>query len=194
MSIRPVGREGVRCGAGLRQSEGYCQKEAGWGTDHLGAGPCRLHGGSTRSVSKGAQRILVEAGARKALTGLGLEPVTNPLEALALHAAEVMALRDYLRDQVSRLETLRYEGGTGEQVRAELAAYQAALRDTTSVLTGIAKLHIDERLVRITEQQAALVVQAIRTTLASLDLSPEQQALANTVVVRELRALSSGGV
>lgn len=195
MTRSKVGRDGPRCGARLRQSDGTCTQVAGWGTDHVGAGPCRLHGGSTRSVSKGAHRVLLDREARKALADFDLEPVTNPLEALQQHAAEVMSLRNYLRDQVSRLEALRYEGGSGEQVRAELAAYQAALRDTTAVLTAMARLDLDDRIVkintRISEQQAELVVQAVRATLAALDLSAEQKMRANGIIARELRALSN---
>lgn len=196
MAQKREGRDGPLCGANKRQGEGTCTQTAGWGTSHPGEGSCKLHGGSTRTVSKGARRVLLERQARKALADFDLEPVTNPLEALQQHAAEVMSLRDYLRDQVSRLEALRYEGGSGEQVRAELAAYQAALRDTTAVLTAMARLDLDDRIVkintRISEQQAELVVQAIRATLSALDLSAEQKAQANGIIARELRALSNG--
>lgn len=156
---------------------------------------CRMHGGKTPRAQARAAQIGIERQARKALADFDLEPVTNPLEALQQHAAEVMSLRDYLRDQVSRLEALRYEGGSGEQVRAELAAYQAALRDTTAVLTAMARLDLDDRIVkintRISEQQAELVVQAIRATLAALNLSAEQKVRANGIIARELRALSN---
>lgn len=35
------------CGAKKRQGDGVCQKWAGWGTDHVGEGRCKLHGGSS---------------------------------------------------------------------------------------------------------------------------------------------------
>ena len=194
MTRSKVGRDGPRCGAKLRQSDGYCTQVAGWATDHVGEGPCKLHGGRTRSVSKGAKRALLEADARNTLTGLNLEPVNNPLEALALHAAEVLALRDYLRGQVARLEELRYQGGSGEQVRAELSAYQVALRDTTAVLVSMARLDVDNRIVEINTRigmaQGKAVADLIRVILAGLDLTPQQQAKARVVVVRELRAMS----
>lgn len=31
---------------GLTTAGGYCQQRAGWGTDHAGAGRCKLHGGA----------------------------------------------------------------------------------------------------------------------------------------------------
>ena len=33
------------CGAPKRQGEGNCTQPAGWGTDHVGVGRCKLHGG-----------------------------------------------------------------------------------------------------------------------------------------------------
>ncbi len=44
------------CGARLRQGEGTCKHQAGWGTSHAGFGSCKLHGGSTPASSKHAER------------------------------------------------------------------------------------------------------------------------------------------
>jgi hypothetical protein len=193
-SSRGVGHGAVLCGARKRQGEGTCGQAAGWGTDHPGDGPCKLHGGNTRNHRTAAAARQVEDGARRALADMHLEPVDNPLQALALHASEVMALRNYLRGEVSRLESLRYQGGTGEQVRAELSAYQSALRDTTSVLTAMAKLNLDDRLIaiqsRISEQQGMLIATAVRLILDDLGLTPQQHALVPKVVPARLRELS----
>jgi len=35
------------CGAKTKKSGEPCQKPAGWGTDHVGVGKCKLHGGAT---------------------------------------------------------------------------------------------------------------------------------------------------
>lgn len=40
------------CGAKKRQGEGTCRLPAGWGTDHVGRGRCKLHGGCTPRHSK----------------------------------------------------------------------------------------------------------------------------------------------
>jgi hypothetical protein len=149
---------------------------------------CRMHGGKTPRAQARAAAVGTEREARRALADMDLHPVDNPLEALALHAAEVMALRDYLRGEVSRLESLRYQGGTGEQVRAELAAYQSALRDTTAVLTAMGRLNIDERLLAITQRQADIVVAAVKAGLAAVGIvAGEQRALAHAAVAAELR-------
>ena len=40
------------CGAKTR-SGGKCQLKAGWGTDHVGEGKCKLHGGASKGPPKG---------------------------------------------------------------------------------------------------------------------------------------------
>lgn len=40
------------CGAKKRTGEGTCTRPAGWGTDHVGTGRCKLHGGCTPRHSK----------------------------------------------------------------------------------------------------------------------------------------------
>ena len=47
------------CGARKRQGEGYCRRPAGWGTDHVGMGRCKLHGGATKSHRTRAAAVVV---------------------------------------------------------------------------------------------------------------------------------------
>lgn len=183
-----AGHEPPRCGARKHQGSGLCRKPAGWGTDHVGFGCCRLHGGSTRNQVASARRAQVDAAVRDAVREVGIEDVTDPLKAFARHAGEVVAVRDYLRGEVNRLEELRYQSGAGEQLRAELAAYQAALRDTTQVLGVYARLNIDERLVRITQMQADIVVSALNAGLNAADIrDPAARDRARAAVAAELR-------
>src|SRR5258707_8928 len=88
-----------RCGAHCRTTGSPCKNPPV--TD---ATRCRMHGGKTPKAQARAAVVGVEREARRVLADLDLAPVTNPIEALAYHAAEVMALRDYLRGEVSRLE------------------------------------------------------------------------------------------
>lgn len=192
MARSKVGRDGPRCGARLRQSDGTCTQVAGWGTSHVGEGPCKLHGGSTRTVSKGAHRQLLEREAAKQLAALNAPPVTDPLTELTKLAGQVIAWRDALAEKVNELTSVRYENSHGgEQLRAEVALFERAMDRCVSVLTAMARLDIDNRLVRITERQAEQVVQALRNTFAAINLSREQEAQANIVMARELRALSN---
>ncbi len=43
-----------RCGAKNRAGM-PCQQKAGWGTDHVGYGRCKLHGGKNSGAPKGNQ-------------------------------------------------------------------------------------------------------------------------------------------
>lgn len=42
------------CGARTRNGT-PCKKKAGWGTDHLGSGRCKFHGGASTGAPKGNQ-------------------------------------------------------------------------------------------------------------------------------------------
>jgi len=44
MTDHPVGEH---CEAKKKQGDGTCTKPAGWGTDHVGFGNCKLHGGAS---------------------------------------------------------------------------------------------------------------------------------------------------
>lgn len=192
MPPSPVGHGGPRCGAKLRQGDGMCRKEAGWGTDHLGAGSCRLHGGSTPSVTKGAQKELVERDAAAILARLDVAPVTDPLTELAKLAGQVVAWRDILADKVNQLTTIRYEAAAGgEQLRAEVALFERAMDRCISVLGTIGRLKIDERLVVIEQQRVDLVANAITGTLQDLGLDPETRSQAVAGFVRRLRLAAS---
>ncbi|MFJ9903935.1 hypothetical protein ACIRVK_13690 [Streptomyces sp. NPDC101152] len=179
----------AKCGAKKRQGPGFCEKPAGWGTSHVGEGRCRLHGGATRTQSSGAVRALARREAADAVRRLGFEPVENPYRELQRLAGELVAVKDWLRGGVERLEAVRYQGGSGEQIRGELSAYQAALRDTASVLATMARLRIDERLVELSEAQARLVVAAFTAGLRAAGISGDQAILARREVARQLRLL-----
>jgi hypothetical protein len=120
---------------------------------------------------------------------LGFEPVSDPLSQLQAVAGELVAVKDMLRGEVERVEQLRYEGRSGEQLRGELVAYQASLRDTVNALAIIARLGIDERLAQISEKQAGVVLAAIDAMLAHLGISGQEAADAKKVAARHLRAL-----
>ena len=49
----PRKRSGKTCNGKIHRQFRYCRKEAGWGTDHLGKGRCKLHGGSSTGPHSG---------------------------------------------------------------------------------------------------------------------------------------------
>lgn len=191
MSRRPVGRDGARCG-GATRSGGQCRREAGWGTDHVGAGPCKLHGGCTRTVSKGAHLRLVEAEARELFGKIAPEivPVDNPLAAYAEFAGEVMAWKQLMHSLLTDLRTVGYESESGEQVRAAVQLYERSMDRANTVLSSYARLNIDERLAKLSEVQSKAVLRAIEAVIVHLGANPQQANEARGLAARHLRAVS----
>jgi hypothetical protein len=116
--------------------------------------------------------------------------VDNPLETLAELVSEVMVYKDFCAQEVARLHgEYRYEGRGGEQLRAEVALYERSLDRAGKLLVEWAKLNIDERLMRIEEAKAATIIEVIRRSLLSAELTDEQRKNAENTAIRELRNL-----
>lgn len=73
-----------------------------------------------------------------------------------------------------------------------LDLYDRERKHLVGVCTAALKAGVEERRVRLAEQQGELVARAIRAILADLGLSAEQQGLVAEVVPRHLRALAAG--
>lgn len=192
-----VGRDGhdrPKCGAKKRQTEGLCERPAGWGTPHPGFGNCKLHGGSTRTQTVSAERQLVEAEARRLFEKVAPEivPVDNPLEAYRMFAGRVMAWLALMEQLLADVQSPRYRGATSEQIRGEVVLYERAMDRANAVLGTYAKLNIDERLTRISEQQADILVAVLRAGLQAAGVTPQQRELAHAAFARELRARRPG--
>jgi hypothetical protein len=106
------------------------------------------------------RRRLAEADARETLARLGEAStvVTDPVRVLQEIAGEALELKDLLRERVARLTALRYETGAGEQTRGELAAYERALDRTAKICESLAKLGLDERAQRLSEETGAILL------------------------------------
>src|SRR5258708_38977216 len=87
-----------RCGARTRAA-GVCGLPAGWGTEHVGTGPCRVHGGNLPSHVKRARRLAAAA----AVSRLGIPVATTPEEALQSELARANGAVEWLSAKVSGL-------------------------------------------------------------------------------------------
>jgi hypothetical protein len=76
------------CGA-QRRSGGTCRKPAGSGTNHLGYGACKLHGGCTPAANTYATALAEPDRARKIFHLLRLDD-WQPLSAADLSAMEAV--------------------------------------------------------------------------------------------------------
>ena len=178
-----------KCGGKLHGRDGTCTLPAGWGTSHKGIGRCRKHFGNAPNVIKAAENERVEQQARRALEGItDFEAVTDPVERLQLLAGRAEKFMEILGDRVAELESMRYQTEMGgEQLRAEIAVYERAMINAGRLLVDLAKLNLDERAQRISEQTARLVNGIILGALADAGLTEEMREAVRPAIARRLR-------
>lgn len=195
------------CG-GKRRGEGAgktCTRPAGWGTDHVGAGRCKLHGGKTPSHQQAGHKAL----AARAAATFGLPREVDPRDALLEEVYRTAGVVDWLQRKVRDLQDEDVVWGITEEVTKDSGEFPGV--DTTRAaavnvwvelyakerkhLVDVCKAAIasglEERRVRLAEQQGALLAGAIRAILGDLDLNPEQQAKAAQVVPFRLREVAA---
>lgn len=191
------------CGAKKRQGEGNCTRPAGWGTGHAGTGTCKLHGGSMRNHKIAAGKAI----AAKAVETYGLPREIDPRDALLEEVHRTAGAVAWLQTQVQALQDDEVTWGTTEAKRStgkdgdsltQAAAvnvwvqlYQQERRHLVDVCKAAISAGIEERRVRLAEQQGALLADVIRGILGDLQLSAAQNAMVAEVVPRHLRALAA---
>lgn len=73
---------GEYCNARKTDGSGYCQHEAGWGTEHPGHGRCRFHGGNTKTQEQNVIDKLSDAASDAAVAyQLRLKHIREKIEA-----------------------------------------------------------------------------------------------------------------
>ena len=120
-----------------------------------------MHGGRTAKARERA----AEEEARKQIARLDLPPVEDPLSELAKVCAQVVAWKDSMAGRVNELNSLRYSTEGGEQLRAEVALWERALDRCERFLTAMARLDIDERLAKISEARAEMIITVFAAAL-----------------------------
>jgi hypothetical protein len=184
-------RNGPKCGAKLHGREGACSLPAGWGTNHKGYGKCRKHLGNSPNVARAAETERVEREARTELARLNVTPVDNPLEELQKLAGRVLAWEKAIGEMVNRLTDIRYESEHGgEQLRSEVALLERAMDRCERVLVAMARLNIDERIARLSDRQATLVVDVLKGALDDLGIDRREEEV-RKVMARRLRLVAA---
>ena len=183
-----AGHEPAMCGAQRHQAPGPCRKPAGWGTDHVGIGACRLHGGSTRNHRVSAARRATEYEARALLERLGQpEPLGDPVEELLALGAEVRSYLTVLRERLAELREFSSEDVAAiDREKALVRLYGDGLDRTHRVLADLARLGLDERRVRVREAQAGALLVAVARAFDRLGLDAAQQRQARQLIAAEL--------
>lgn len=184
------GEADTKCGARTRSFPySPCQQVKGYGTNHVGIGACRFHGGLLPNHQIHADRVRIEEGAKTLLRREDLQPVDNPLLELQKLAAEVVRFKEILGDKVEELGNWTSESiMESEEIRAIISAYERALDRTNTVLSGIVRLNIEERLAKVSEIQALMLIAVFDAVFKSKDvgMSKPQVIAARAVVAKEI--------
>lgn len=195
----------MRCSAKRRNGEGC----GAWAVK--GATVCRMHGGSSPQARQAAARRVQEEKAAKAAQRLAQPIETDPSQALldlvSSAAGEVAYWRarvDEIQDRdekrltsgLTKITEGKDRGGvttlrTVETIAAiEYRMWTAAQDRLAQYATAALRAGVQERQIKLAEDQGALVAQVIRRILDRLDLSQWQVEMVGSVVPEELRALS----
>lgn len=194
-----------QCGA-KKRSGGACAAPAMRGQKR-----CARHGGKSPQAKRAADRRLAEQEAQReldnAVVTLGLPQDIDPGKALLDEIARTYGAVKWLEAKVRELEPdqlvwgmTQHEVGVGPEgpidkvtEKAEFNAWYRLYceeRDRLSRVAALAlKAGIEERRVRLAEQQGDLVAQAIRSILDALNLTPAQLELVPVIVPQTLRSL-----
>lgn len=167
----------------------------------VGGEVCPSHGGRAPQVKAAAERRhaaqALEADARAVLAFEAVEPIADPVLALAELAAEVRATVRALGQRVNAMQDPRYISAMGtEQTRAELTLLGQYQDRLARMLTALGQFDLDERRVALTEAQAAVLVHVLdrATTFLALPAAREQEFRAYIGgVLREVAAAETKG-
>lgn len=195
---------GRRTCNGHRKDGSDCEGPAVTGQDK-----CRMH------LGKKARDVIAEAAVRTLVQTYGRRIDTTPTEALLAEVQWTAGHVAWLRARVQEIEsdalveatdaehplvwgvTKEKTGGDDYGITKEAAPniwlrlYQQERTHLAKVCTDAIRVGIEERRVRLAEQQGELVAQVIRAILADLQLTPEQLARVPEVVPRHLRELAA---
>lgn len=212
---RPV-HVGGACGA-AKTGGGTCGLPAGFGTSHVGAGQCKFHAGSTRNGELAGAIAL----ARHELVAMGrplpIAPEAAILQCIAIGWGEV----HYCDEKIAALEAegqdlagpvvstvdrpLKLEKGKESETRRAsethtgppalgiwVKARREAMRDVVAWSATAIKCNIEERKVKLAEDQAEIVAEAFRQFCKIMNLDPKAAEVRSGM--RQALVLVRGGL
>jgi hypothetical protein len=195
------------CGRPTR-NDGYCKRPV------IQEGlPCSWHGGESpqlkvktrrRNMGREAVRLVQAGGAQSTMDELSVSAgqladvarpapsLSNPLEALLALAGEVWRWKELLANKVAQLNEIRYTDGKGaEQLRSEVELFERAMDRCGAFLLQLARLDLEARLVRISEDQAAIIMRALESGLKAAGIEEDRMSDARKRVIMHLRQQSA---
>ena len=181
------------CGAN-KTAGGTCQQPAGHGTQHVGEGRCKFHGGCTPSHNKAAAREIV----RRGTLWYGDSVDVSPDEALLQEVHRTAGHVFYLE---RRIADLNVEADAADEDEAKLLShelgrlqslYPAERKHLLQVCQVALHAGIEERRVKLAEQMGEQIARLLDGVLGELELNEDQLAKAPAVVRRHLTLLEGG--
>lgn len=170
-----------------------------------GQAVCDSHGGmAPQNRLAGAVRIAVKK-ARKQMETYGRPIDVAPTEALLDEVRITAGHVAWLRQRITELEpneliwgTTRvkdggHDAGTTQEaeIHAYVKLYQQERKHLVTVCAEAIRCGIEERYVRLVEQQGEMVADAIKAILGDLNLTEAQQVKAKNIVPFRLRQLTA---
>lgn len=176
-----------RCARPTRAG-GTCKQAAGFGTDHVGTGACKFHGGSSPTGRAAARR---EAALEFARGALGAAVAGSALDALQESVELSRGLVAYYRHELAgaALEAAQ-EGEQGVKARARMEdlrePYREAIKLERETAQAAITSKVAERRQLLAERQAALLAAAIADGLQEAfgDLATSERRTVFARVVR----------
>ena len=190
---------GDTCGAKTRHGS-QCQRPAGWGTNHAGAGNCKLHGGKSPNGELHGNLQLARREAAVMGQPLPVDPGDALLQCIQIAAGEVqyasLRIAD-LDDDAALVEqqtvkvrplSLGKDGESPEVTVEEVTTSsvadlhvwirvrQQAMDRLVNYSSVAIKAGLEERRVKIAEQTGALIAQAVRGILEDLGVADHPDA------------------
>jgi hypothetical protein len=161
------------CGA-KKRSGGTCRRQPGWGTNHLGIGACKQHGGSTPNHELSAARAQAQ-GFMAAHLDL---PEVDPLQAMLYTVRRTSQIAMYCRLRVGAVE--QDEQVRDGQVHIWARLEVEALRELNRFSKAAVDAGVAERLVRVAERDGERLAMAFSDALAVMGdaVTPELRAKA----------------
>lgn len=174
-----------QCTAQSKQSGNRCKRAA-----TPGLKVCAMHGGKSPQALAAAERNLAAQRAERAVVTYGLPLEVDPLDALLAELHRTAGHVAWLADAVQQQDTVIHQGFFGQSISVWVDLYQRERKHLADVARACAAAGVEERRVRIAEEQGQMVAAMLRRVIAGLGRDPQDPEV-RELVHRELIALAA---
>ena len=181
------------CHARKRDGSGYlCHRPAGWGTPNAGtrkrpgAGPCKLHGGSTASHVVAGQRELLRQAAATYGTPIEIDPATALLQEL-YNTQGIVVWLGALIAQLQQEEIV-----LDDRPNTLIQIYQAERTHLVRVAKDAFGVDAAGRLTAVWEQLGSDLIALVGRVMDRIGLDDTQRSAIPAALIAELTALQEG--